>query len=449
MLPNNIYQVRLVVRDKDGTIKHHPAGRFMTIDGKVHHLEDYHEHLKQDVPEGAIDDYTMAKIKNPPDHLAIASENDIRDGQRLDFIPEHPLNAPVPQPIDVTPEMIQQHMMTELPPPVWHYQRAGHDVPHVLEHHGADKYTLDGNPLSQDELHQIAQNVQSKAATLRYKTKGVADTIAKMEQSFARLKKEEDEGMHPAEALRHVEKARDAGHIPDEAYHSIRRHIYTDPMTGGVMGNKFAYGEFKAKPRPGVHIAMDGNDFKAINDLYGHEAGDQAIKSFGRAAREAMDEAVGSDKGKLFRNPDEQNLYRNGGDEFAAHVPTHEHAANFARALRSKLETLPPVAGQHKLSMSFGFGNDPGSADAALYQAKMQKYHPHLPGQEKPRKFPVGQVPSLAHSFVKGFEGPVPLSPEGLPRIDMPEDIKVEPTTPEEVAAAPTPAAHSLATKSA
>lgn len=414
MLPNNIYQVRLMLRDKDGNIHQHPAGRFMSFEGNVHHLEDYHDHLKHDIPEGAIDDYTMAKIKNPPDHIAIASENDIRDGNRLDFIPEHPLDKPVPQPMDVTPEMIQQHLMTELPPPVWHYQRTGHDIPHVLEHHGADKYTLDGNPLSQDELHQISENLRTKAATLRYKNQSVADTIAKMEQVFVDLKKEEE--MHPAEALRHVEEAHKAGHIPEAAYHSIRRHIYTDPMTGGVMGNKFAYSEWMRKPREGIHLALDANHFKQINDLYGHEEGDKAIRALGAAIRGAADEATeGHDQpSKVFRT-DTQNVHRIGGDEFHVWMPTHAHAAIFARKLRSRLNQTPPVGGTHRLSMSIGMGTDPHSADTALYEAKKQKMThtastiPHV----------------LAHSLVPGFEGAVPMEIEGLPRV--PEELKTVP----------------------
>lgn len=429
MLSDDIYNVFKLINGS-----RHQAGRFLVHDGHVRHLEDYYGDL--DVPEGAVDDYTLAKLTHPKPGINYASDGDMRAGKHLELIPEHPLNRPVQQPIDVTPQMIEQQI-THMPPPVWHYHRAGHDLPHTLEHHGGGKYSLDGNPLSTDELHKIRDNVRTKAATLRYKGAGVADTIAKMEQKFANLLKEEV--MHPADALRHMEQAAAAGHVPQEAVDALRRHIYTDPMTGGAMGNKFAYNEFQQQPRGGVHVAMDGNDFKAINDLYGHHAGDQAIQSFGRAAREAMDEAVGQKSGKLFRNPDDQNLYRNGGDEFAAHVPTHEHAALFARSLRNKLESMPPIAGQHKLSMSFGFGHDPHTADAALYEAKKQKYLPGLEGAPKQRAFGIGQVPSLAHSNVPGFEGAVPLSPEKLPDIKLPEGMKVEPTQPEEVAAAPAP----------
>jgi GGDEF domain-containing protein len=421
MLANDIYNVYKLINGK-----RHQAGRFLVHDGHVRHLEDYYNEV--DVPEGAVDDYTLAKLTHPKPGNAIASEGDMRSGKHLDLIPEADLVKPIPQPTDVTPEMIQQHLL-KLPPPVWNYRRSGHDMAHTLEHHGEDKFSLDGNPLSRDELKTISLNLKNKSATLRYKADGVADTIAKMEHAFDELRKED---IDPEQALKHVEDATKAGHVPEESFQALRRQIYTDPMTGGIMGNKYAFGQFRQKNKPGVYVSMDGNDFKSINDLYGHEAGDQAVQAFGQAAREAMDEAVGNDKGKLFRNPDEQNLYRSGGDEFVAHVPTHEHAAKFARALRAKLEQVPPIAGQHKLSMSFGFGNDFNSADTALNLAKEQKYHPAPLGAPRVRKFLHGQVPSLAHSLVPGFEGAVPLQENQLPKIDMPEGAKVEPPKPEE-----------------
>jgi len=148
---------------------------------------------------------------------------------------------------------------------------------------------------------------------------------------------------------------------------------------------------------------MDSNGFKAINDTFGHQTGDDAIKSMGRAAREAMDEAVGSDNGKLWRA---------GGDEFTAHVPDHESAAKFIRAYQTKLDAIPKVGGTHKLSMSFGLGTNPEQADQALFEAKKQKYTPetsHLPERQRVKVFDEGNVPHLAHSLVPGNEGPIKL----------------------------------------
>jgi GGDEF domain-containing protein len=378
-------------------------------DGYLHHLEDYYGH-QQSIPEGVVDDYTVSKINAPGPDIAVASRSEIAGGKRLDFIPEHALNEPVPTPAEVTPALQQQIQRPQLPS-VWHYQRAGHDRPHILESQSG-RITLDGNHLTDEESQLVLDNIKNKAASIRYVKSGSGQAIAKMEQVFVDLKKADEEEMELQQAFRHMRDAAGAGHIPQAAVNALRRQIYTDPMARG-LGNKYAWNEFQGKAKAGVYISMDGNDFKAINDQHGHGAGDSAIKAFGQAAREAMDEAVGSKESKLFRNPDEQNLYRSGGDEFVAHVPSHDHAARFARALRSKLEQIPPVAGTHKLSMSFGFGNDYDSADKALNQAKEQKYTaPPAPGQVRGRKWDVGQAPSLAHSHVPGFEGPISLDPE-------------------------------------
>jgi diguanylate cyclase (GGDEF)-like protein len=182
---------------------------------------------------------------------------------------------------------------------------------------------------------------------------------------------------------------------------TLRHHAFMDPMTG-VIGNKFAYSDFLNRHgNDGVHIALDGNDFKSVNDKFGHGVGDRAIKSFGFTLREAMDEAA-EGEGKLFRT---------GGDEFTAHVPTHEHAARFARILRNKLDALPAIGGDHKLSMSLGFGPTPEHADKALYEAKKQKLHPVPPGHplHGQSRYAKGTAPTMAHSLMPGFEGAIPL----------------------------------------
>ena len=411
MLSNEIHNAYLSVKGKDGQEKLHPAGRFMVNDGHIHHLEDYHGLLQKEIPEGVIDDYSIAKMAHTGSNLKVAGQESIKSGHRLDVVPEAELSPMAPA-AAVTPKMVQQHILKK-PPSVWHYTRAGHDTPHVLEARNG-KYMLDGNSLKDNEVATILDNVRSRTGKIRYISGGAAESVAKMEQVFASLRKS-DEPMDAQQAFKHLHEAAQAGHVPHAAVEALRRQIYTDPMAQG-LGNKYAFNEFHAKQKPGVYISMDGNDFKHINDVHGHEAGDAAIKAFGHAAREAMDESVGSDKAKLWRNPDEQNLYRSGGDEFVAHVPSHEHAATFARALRAKLEQIPAINGTHKLSMSMGFGNDFHNADKALYKAKEQKYvgTANVPGRPQTRAFSPGQVPNLAHSLVPGHEGPVALEQSQL-----------------------------------
>jgi GGDEF domain-containing protein len=172
-------------------------------------------------------------------------------------------------------------------------------------------------------------------------------------------------------------------------------------MTG--LGNKYASYRFKEQKKPGVYVGLDGTDFSAVNNAFGHEVGDAAIKTYGGAVRSALDEAA----------PGVGKAFRAGGDEMMVHLPSHEHAARFARALHQHLDAVPPIQGVHKLSAGMGIGLDPQRADQALYAAKEQKYLPgqeHLPARERKRAFPVGQAPNMAHSLVPGHEGPIPLN---------------------------------------
>jgi len=193
-------------------------------------------------------------------------------------------------------------------------------------------------------------------------------------------------------------------------------------------------------PKPHVLIVEDEPDIAGLikhtleKNGAAHAAivgsGDGAIKAFGTAAREAADEAT----------PGVGKLFRNGGDEFVAHFPSHEHAAAFSRALSQKLEKVAPVGGAHKLSMSFGFGPDMATADKALYEAKKQKVNPQ--GQ---RAFKVGQVPNLAHSLMPGHEGPLPLHDSGAGAVHSTlhamNAVKPAVTKPAAPPAAPKPAA--------
>lgn len=381
----------------------HPAGRVLVHNGQIRHLEDYHGLLSRALPAGPMDEQAASRM------YAMASNPYLTVRRDAPLFEENPANGT--EAVEVAPEAPAP---AQRPPSVWHYQRAGMDKPHTLEVKNGS-YLLDGNPLDPSEVQTVLNNVRSGAGTLRYITTGAtgsaaAQRVKKMEAQIIDLMKsippEDRSALH--EALTAARDLVARGQMDPKHERTLTRFLYEDRMTPGI-GNKDASLEFLGKKKPGVYVQMDGNDFREINNNHGHAAGDAAIQTFGKYAREAMDEAVGRQSGKLFRTPDDQDLYRNGGDEFMAYVPSHEHAAKFARALSQKLEAHPPIGGTHKLSMSFGFGLDPHSADSALYEAKKQKFHPNSDA----RKVPVGQTSSLAHSHVPGYEGPVPVSDPG------------------------------------
>lgn len=391
MLPNDIYHAQLLVA-RDGGVYRHPAGRFMIKDGVLHHLEDYHGELGRVIPEGVVDDLTVDKINRCGPHLSIASHHDIVNGHRLDFVPEHPLPAMLPDPQVQAAQPAQAASMPPLPKfaPVFHYHRAGHDRPHTVEVKGG-KYMLDGNPLEHDEVQAILDNVRTGAARLRYAQTGA---LAKAEPY--EVQEEKGKQLDPQEALARLDQLGSGNEKVTEALAALRRHIFEDPMTG--LGNKYAYQEFRKKNVPGVTVVGDANFFKGINDVYGHEAGDSAIKALGSAWKAAV-ESTGEGKAHRF-----------GGDEFHAHFPTYEHAARFARSLRHNLQQVPPVSGTHRLSMSLGVGDNFEAADKALYSAKAQKAG-HTPTTIQP---------ILAHSLHPQSPGMVPTDPSELALVRPP-----------------------------
>jgi diguanylate cyclase (GGDEF)-like protein len=120
---------------------------------------------------------------------------------------------------------------------------------------------------------------------------------------------------------------------------------------------------------PAVVVIADLDHFKAINDSFGHAAGDQAIAAFGRVLRASFD----------FRAV----IGRLGGEEFAVLLPGADLAVarGAAEAARRRLRELTPQerGSDRLITSSFGVAAMEGGeslaellrrADAALYEAK-------------------------------------------------------------------------------
>lgn len=412
----------------DRTIGQHMSGRFLTAGGHVNVLEDYHGHLGQNLIEGPMDDLSTAKVgqlRSNPQHEVVPL-SDIRSGKRPELWT--PTKAATPAPKSS-----------------FDYTRHGQTKADHLEYIGGKPH-LNGFPMSQEQERVLMRHVKNGHASVRYRT---ADPIQKMELKLRTLLKAS--ALSPEEAssatgvhgaLGRLDELVKQGLLEPHHAEALRQHAFMDPMTGNSMGNKFAFTDFinRAEGKGGVHVGIDANDFKSVNDKYGHEAGDQAIKAMGGALRAAADE---TGEGKLFRV---------GGDEFAAHFPTHEHAARFARAVSKHMDKIPEIAGTHKLSLSLGLGTDHHQADKALAAAKTQKYVPGgmtgIDNRKWASKYAPGKAPHFAHSLVPGFEGAIPLDhsqlqvkapPAPAPAPEAPKPV-VQPPAPQ--AAAPVPAPH-------
>ncbi len=157
----------------------------------------------------------------------------------------------------------------------------------------------------------------------------------------------------------------------------------TDPLTG--LLNRKGFGEqirkcMKDPAQPYVVLQLDIDDFKFINDIYGHAAGDMALQELAESMRDAF--------------PGDAVLCRSGGDEFTIVLPgmTCEKA-------REQIETFTamPRYFQHGDTMqpfyiSLGYAQYPAdadnaealiqNADRALYEVKMRGKHECLPYQK-------------------------------------------------------------------
>jgi diguanylate cyclase (GGDEF)-like protein len=118
---------------------------------------------------------------------------------------------------------------------------------------------------------------------------------------------------------------------------------------------------------PGCVAILDVDRFKAINDSYGHQAGDVVLRSFTQSVQE-----------RVRRN---DCLGRIGGDEFALALPNtnRAEAVMIVQHILQAVQASRPLASDFSYSFSAGVaevrsGDAPGDifsrADTALYQAK-------------------------------------------------------------------------------
>jgi len=145
----------------------------------------------------------------------------------------------------------------------------------------------------------------------------------------------------------------------------------TDTLTG--LLNRRSFSERVAAVPDHLHpIAMamaDLDHFKVLNDTYGHETGDRALRLFSRVLRDTL------------RASDVASRY--GGEEFAIAFPDCS-AVDATRALntvRAQLDAAITVGGLPKFTVSFGVTEaEPGEemdavlrrADDALLRAKRE-----------------------------------------------------------------------------
>ena len=165
-----------------------------------------------------------------------------------------------------------------------------------------------------------------------------------------------------------------------DLHETVQRQAVTDELTGLFNHRRFQevmFQEVERAKRFGGDmglIMLDIDNFKRVNDTYGHMQGDLVLREVARVLRESS------------REIDEPARY--GGEEMAVALPGTDldGAFNFAERVRHAIESLelPLIEGGGTLRVTASFGaaaleRDNGevdkdvlvaAADAALYRAK-------------------------------------------------------------------------------
>ncbi|WP_245293593.1 GGDEF domain-containing protein [Pseudochrobactrum sp. B5] len=157
-----------------------------------------------------------------------------------------------------------------------------------------------------------------------------------------------------------------------EANRLLQIRADTDSMTGLLNRNAFLEQVKHANKNctQAALLVIDADNFKNINDLYGHHAGDKALTAIVSALRSSLrvDDLIG----------------RIGGEEFAVFLSNTDmaEAQNIAEQLRKSVEAInfTPLPDQpYPLTISIGIALSSGivttaqlirMADQSLYQAK-------------------------------------------------------------------------------
>ncbi len=160
-------------------------------------------------------------------------------------------------------------------------------------------------------------------------------------------------------------------------HETVERQAVTDELTGLANRRQFQDTLTRETERarrfdvPIGLVMIDIDNFKSVNDTYGHQTGDVVLREVGRIVRESSREI--------------DTPARYGGEELAMVLPETDVAGAFqlAERVRRGIEQLvveTPEGGELRVTASFGVATQPGpgadarelveAADAALYEAK-------------------------------------------------------------------------------
>ena len=248
------------------------------------------------------------------------------------------------------------------------------------------------------ELDLQAEGLRSELMSLRG---SIADAQQDLDDTHAQHLREANQQLLLA-ALRAGTIAEEAVDNRDQLAWAAQRDVLTDTPNRAMMLDRLLNAIAMAE-RHQSQIAvlfLDLDDFKKINDSYGHGVGDEVVRLVARRLESAV------------RHSD--TVSRHGGDEFLVLVAEVSQASDAALIARKILSAVaePALIGEHALNLSASIGisiyPEDGieaaalirHADAAMYLSKrrgpgeFQFHNPQLSGSTAKR--PVNRVHAAA-----------------------------------------------------
>jgi diguanylate cyclase (GGDEF)-like protein/PAS domain S-box-containing protein len=216
-------------------------------------------------------------------------------------------------------------------------------------------------PSSLEVLATVQRLLDEPAQTLSVV---VPTLIPKLARSTSRRHEPEDSDPVAERLVEVVAESSDLARECVRQARVFRDLALRDEITG--LSNRRAFDDqiylhTHAKAKPGVLLMIDVDEFKHVNDTYGHEAGDRTLRLVGEAIADSI-------------RP-QDFAARIGGDEFAAILPVAGLA--LAREVGERIRRA--IAATDALSVTVSIGAAPLArearpallaADQALYQAK-------------------------------------------------------------------------------
>jgi diguanylate cyclase (GGDEF)-like protein len=157
--------------------------------------------------------------------------------------------------------------------------------------------------------------------------------------------------------------------------HLLHEMAITDGLTGAFNRRYFyEYFHTRISSSPSIQSAclvmIDFNDFKSVNDRYGHDAGDKLLIDFVRLAKDITKSRV--------------EVFRLGGDEFIILLfnPETDDGLSLIDSLNERFDAISPVASlaygaisfeTQSVTRDYELSEIMNQADQKMYRDKMQK----------------------------------------------------------------------------